>query len=257
MSHAFVATTPERARPLCANVVGDSERIDEVFVNSCLQVQQWRRDKFALQQSDARRALHDLQRDAAAIDSLRDALAVTEDLARGATDLQASSARVAQVVQNAAQAAASRREAAASLGQKLVREREGKVADLAAAEAKLERRRESAEAAHSDIESFFALFKEHAGLSIKRAAPSVVQVTLTLLDPLDPDRECSFKLGLADPVTYCVSDCSPALPSQLLSTLVARLNEAPMESCALPAFVCSIRRAFRRALTKTGAAGGA
>eukprot|EP00928_Gymnodinium_smaydae_P049835 TRINITY_DN3346_c0_g1_i3.p2 TRINITY_DN3346_c0_g1~~TRINITY_DN3346_c0_g1_i3.p2 ORF type:complete len:164 (-),score=44.34 TRINITY_DN3346_c0_g1_i3:416-907(-) len=153
MSHAFVATTPERARPLCANVVGDSERIDEVFVNSCLQVQQWRRDKFALQQSDARRALHDLQRDAAAVDNLRDALAVTEDLASGATDLQASSARVAQVVQNAAQAAASRREAAASLGQKLVREREGKVADLAAAEAKLERRRESAEAAHADIES--------------------------------------------------------------------------------------------------------
>jgi len=246
------AASPERSSVACSG-----DRAD-IFASNCARVQQWRRDKLAAQRADVQRALHELQRDRTAVSSLRDTLAITEELGEGASDLQASSTRVAQVVRDAAEAAAARAGAASEVRDKLLRDRQAKSEAIVVAEEKLAKKRQSAEELNCDVEGLFALFKDNLGLSVTRAAPSVVQVELSLVDPADPDRKCSFMLGMADPVTYCVSDCNPPLPASVVNAFVARLNEANMEPWALPAFVCSLRKRFRAVLAaKRVASGGA
>lgn len=242
---------------LCDSASVANERMDNVYVSDCLRVQQWRRDLLAAQRTDSLRALHELKRDRKALSGLVDALAITEDLSTGAADLQACSERVAKSMRDAADGERQRAAHAVQFRQQLEGDRKARGEVAAVAEEALETQREQADRIQTDIGAHFALFEERLGLTVARAAPSVVRVSLSLIDRAAPEREFSFLVGLADPVTYCVSDCCPALPQTVLAPMLGRLNEVAMEPWALPSFICSLRRAFREAVSENHKRGGA
>jgi len=211
-----------------------------------------------MQQIEAQRSLGELKREKAALDDLAASLSATQGLAEEAAELQAASLRAQKVVELSTQAAEARCALGSEVRDRLLRAQSESAQDLALETAKLQEAQAAADRSADAIASFFSVYQEKLGLRIERAAPSVVQVEFSLLDAELPGQAASFKLGLSDPQTYCVSDCAPALPKAFLEKLVDRLNRNPSEPSALPAFCCSMRRAFKRALlSKAGSVGGA
>lgn len=234
-----------------------AESLDEVTADSASRVLHWRKDAFHAQHVDAQRALGELRREKAAFDEVAVALASTQELAEEASSLQAASLRVQKAVELSSQAAAARGALAKEVRGRLVAAEAQQAQALAVETAKLQQGQASADLRAEEIFGFFSVYQEKLGLRIERAAPSVVQVTFSLLDAEHPQRTGSFQLGLSDAKSYRVSECAPALPTAFVATLVERLNRNPADVSALPAFCCSMRRAFKRALAKSKAAGGA
>merc|ERR1711964_423075 len=94
-------------------------------------------------------------------------------------------------------------------------------------------------------------YKDRLGLAITRVAPQTVRMAFPLLDESNPQREFFFTLGLASGKSsheYCVFECDPDAPE--LPKLLEELNVNAASATALPRFVCSMRRAFLKLLTR-------
>jgi len=233
------------------------ESLDDIMATSCSTALQWRKERLQAHQADAQKALSELRRDRSAVEELKDMVASTEELAHEADDLQRASLRVQQVVRMSTEAAASRQALGDEVKNRLLFARDAQTEELEAAEGVLNKQYTDADLRREAIENFFSIYKSKLGLTIERAAPAVVQVTFDLLDEARPERTASFLLGLSDAKTYAVSECSPAVPAAFLARLVDRLNRDPNEPSALPAFCCSMRRAFKRSMCKAAGVGGA
>eukprot|EP00927_Polykrikos_kofoidii_P039399 TRINITY_DN33798_c0_g1_i1.p1 TRINITY_DN33798_c0_g1~~TRINITY_DN33798_c0_g1_i1.p1 ORF type:complete len:271 (+),score=55.30 TRINITY_DN33798_c0_g1_i1:71-883(+) len=233
-----------------------SECRDETISSNCSRVLQWRKDMMHVQNADVQRALNELQRERSALNDLRAQAAVTEELAEAAAELQASSARVSQQIRSSAEAAAARVAAATEMMERLNADKRAREKELCEAEAEYEAERREFETRQKEIETLFSLYRERLGLMITRAAPSVARVSFLLLDQQDPTRECSFKLGLADSISYSIFDCQPSIPSSVTDSLLVHLNRDPANPSALPAFICSMRRVFKKAIGRRRSRGG-
>eukprot|EP00929_Paragymnodinium_shiwhaense_P082938 TRINITY_DN43972_c0_g1_i1.p1 TRINITY_DN43972_c0_g1~~TRINITY_DN43972_c0_g1_i1.p1 ORF type:complete len:257 (-),score=81.92 TRINITY_DN43972_c0_g1_i1:224-994(-) len=245
------AATPERS------AVQAAENLDDIAASSCSAVLQWRKERLHAHQADAQKALQELRRGRASLEDLKELVVTTEDLADQSEQLQKASLRVQQVVQMSTKAAAARCAIGHEVKTRLQQAHAARSQELEAAETTLSRQRSMAESRDEEITTFFDLYKEKLGLSIERAGPAVLKVSFSLLDDEHSDRHGSFKLGMADAKTYCVTECRPAVPAAYLTRLVERLNRDSADASALPAFCCSMRRAFKRIMNKAGAAGGA
>jgi len=84
------------------------------------------------------------------------------------------------------------------------------------------------------------------GLEFQRAEDDRLLIRFTNLDPMDWDREFSFRVGLGSDDAYRVDGCSPQVEESKLEALLGRLNVPnevdPME---FPGFVVEMRRAFK------------
>jgi hypothetical protein len=250
-----ITATPEKGRWGLPNGAC-TDNMDTIIADNCGQTLHWRKDKVNLVRGDARRALQELQRERSAVADLHATLEATEELANEADQQRIRSERASHMLRASAEASAKRAAAFAEVSERLLREKETRLADVREAEARLEEESSRAEARAVEIENSFKVYKDALGLSITRAAPSVVEVSFTLLDEMQPERECSFLLGLTDPKTYTVTDCSPTLPPALLNKLVDRLNQEPTAPTALPAFCVGMRKAFKLAISRRGVVGG-
>lgn len=235
------------------------ESLDDIMATSCSSALQWRKERLQAHHSDAQRALNELRRERSSLEELKDMVATTDDLAQQADELQRASLRVQKVVELSTEAASARRALGEEVKSRLLQAYDARSQELEDAEATLSSQRSAADRMGKDIEEFFSVYQRKLGLKIERAAPAVVRVTFSLLDEAAPGREASFRLGLSDvkKTYYCVSECSPEVPPAFLARLTERLNRQPGEPSALPAFCCSMRRAFKRSMCKAGAAGGA
>ncbi|CAK0907226.1 unnamed protein product [Prorocentrum cordatum] len=104
-------------------------------------------------------------------------------------------------------------------------------------------RRRAAERRGAEVDALLGLYSERLGLRCERLAPQTVRMVFTLVDPSEPLREFSFSLGLDGSFEYSAFGCSPAVRD--LDERVATLNAGGHSKCALPAFLCGMRRAFR------------
>jgi hypothetical protein len=272
MAAVTIAATPEKTRRGvalsggrgllglggAAGATGGSfvDSIDDVMAASHYQTMHWRKTKVGACNADVRRAIQELHRERAAVGDLKATLDATEELAVEASALHASSARAADMIRASAEAASARLAVASEGLRRLGQEQESCLEDLDAAERTLAEEQRAANARLAEIEGFFTLYEESLGLRITRSAPSVVKVAFSLLDDAVSEGECSFTIGLADPRTYDISGVCPPLPPKRVASLMERLNEAPSDPTALPVFCCAMRRAFKTALQKKGAAHG-
>eukprot|EP00929_Paragymnodinium_shiwhaense_P110667 TRINITY_DN77841_c0_g1_i1.p1 TRINITY_DN77841_c0_g1~~TRINITY_DN77841_c0_g1_i1.p1 ORF type:complete len:247 (-),score=77.48 TRINITY_DN77841_c0_g1_i1:195-935(-) len=232
------------------------ETLDDVTSASHTRVLQWRKERLQAQQLEAQRALGELRREKAALENTQMAVVQTSELAHQASALQAASERVQMSVEMSTQAAASRLAVGKEVRDRLLTAEKEAAQDLEVHLAKLHEEQAAADSKGDQISDFFSMYEDKLGLRIERVAPACVKVAFTLLDEEQPQREGSFKLGKSKDMMYAVSDCCPALPQGFLSKLVDRLNRND-DASALPAFCCSMRRAFKRAICKAGVAGGA
>jgi len=234
-----------------------AESLDDIMATSCSSALQWRKERFLAHQADAQKALCELRRDRNAVEELKDMVSTTEGLAQHSEELQRASLRVQQVVRMSTQAAGARQELGQSVKDRLLQARDAQSQELQSAEAALNKQYEEADMRKEAIGSFFDVYKNKLGFTIERAAPAVVRVGFELLEEGNPQRKATFLLGMSDEKTYSVSECSPAVPPAFLSRLLERLNRDPRDPSALPAFCCSMRKAFKRSMCKAAGAGGA
>lgn len=92
------------------------------------------------------------------------------------------------------------------------------------------------------LEQSLDLFAKWAGLRLILVPGQGYRICLTLLDPRQPHKCCSFLLGIDSKKSYIVSECSPAVPN--LDALVDQLRQ----TCELSRFVWNLRQHFKMLL---------
>jgi hypothetical protein len=202
---------------------------------------------------EAQQGLRELRHEKEVLRDLQSDLAGIQGLVRTSAHLHNGGARLAEVLKSSTDAAATRAEVVSRMNQELQEYCQQQREELRKEERKTALQRETADAQHAEALNLLNIYKDRLGLAISRAAPQTVRMAFSLLDPSDPKREFFFTLGLAEskqtksPV-YSVNECMPEVPE--LPKLLEQLNSGASSITALPRFVCSMRRAFIKSLSK-------
>lgn len=220
-------------------------KLEKVFADSTSRVVQWRKEQSRALQSEVQRAARELCAERAALQDLYSELSNATQLTEAAVKLREEGARADAATKQSAEAAEQRSKAALEARDKLCQAHEVCRQELKKEGTTLSKRWRSISEQEAEIERFLALYKDTLGLVIERTAPQTVRLTFTLIDEADPAREFSFVLGLAESRAYLVTECRPRVST--IGKLLARLNADVGAPSALPAFVCSMRRAFQEA----------
>lgn len=255
---AIVAGSPAPLRSASSksplrNLPCDRVASEEVYADAHARVVQWRKDLLNTAGFEAQQGLRELRHEKEVLMDLQSDLAGIQGLVRTSSHLHKGGARLAEVLKSSTEAAATRAEAVSRMSQELQEHCQQQREELRKEERKTAIQREAADAQHAEALKLLNTYKDRLGLAISRAAPQTVRMAFSLLDPSDSSREFCFTLGLAESKetkaqVYSVNECMPEVPE--LSKLLEQLNNGASSTTALPRFVCSMRRAFIKSLSK-------
>jgi len=222
---------------------GASDCLDDIFAEPHARLLAWRKGATQASHAGAQRGMQALLRERERLEDLRGDLAALEREREGVLRLQAESEQLGQRVRQSAEAAARRADGVRRTREVIARAQEECRQRLSREEEALADRRRAAERRGAEVDALLGLYSERLGLRCERLAPQTVRMVFTLVDPSEPLREFSFSLGLDGSFEYSAFGCSPAVRD--LDERVATLNAGGHSKCALPAFLCGMRRAFR------------
>lgn len=220
---------------------------DQVYGDAQARLVRWRKDLLSTANFEAHQGIRELCHEQEHLKDLKSDLASVRELVEAASHLEAGGARLAEVVQNSAEASSTRAAALARLRDELNETSAAQGQELRQEEEMIAQRQAIADTRHAEALKLVNTYKDRLGLAITREAPQTVRMAFSLLDGKDPCREFSFTLGLGGSdekasESYRVRNCVPQVPE--LAKLVNELNTNATSATALPRFVCSIRRAF-------------
>lgn len=227
-------------------------RVEDVMAGSHSNVSQWRKACSTAARAEMQSGVREVHRERARLEDLRTELHCTAELLQVVRHDQAETSQRCEAMRETAAASARRVELIERTRDQLSEAHERQLQELSLEEDALEQKREGAEQRKAEFEGFLSMYKDKLGLAVTIPAAQTVRLTFTLIDPADRAREFSFSLGLAlegkdSSDTYSVSGCSPSIPN--LRALLQCLNAEADTDTALPAFMCGMRKAFKRVAT--------
>jgi hypothetical protein len=234
--------------------VSDRFASEEIYADAHASLVQWRKGFLSAASFEAQQGLRELSHEKEHLKDLQSDLAEIQGLVQVASHLQRGGSRLTEVLESSRDAAASRAQAVSKMRQEIQACRTRLQEELQEEEQKIVRQREVADAQHGEAIKLLNTYKDRLGLAISRVAPQTVRMGFSLLDESDPCREFSFTVGLAEPdktrspKNYSTTDCTPEVPE--LPLLLEQLNHDASSVAALPRFVCGMRRAFIKSLSK-------
>jgi len=219
----------------------------EVYADAQSQLMQWRKDLLSAAAMEAQQGLRELSHEREHLNDLRSDLQSVKSLVQVASQLQTGGVRLAEVLQSSSDASEVRAQAIARITDDLQESCERRQQELRQEEHNIEQQAKVAEAQHTEALKMLTTYKDRLGLSITREAPQTVQMSFSMIDQADTEKEFYFTLGLAackEDIGECygVDACVPSVPQ--LQHLLQELNNNARSATALPRFVCSMRRAF-------------
>lgn len=222
---------------------GAGDCLDDIFAEPHAKLVAWRKDAIQASYSGAQRGMRGLLRERSRLEELSGDLAALEQERQGVLRLRAESEQLGHRVRQSAEAAARRADGVRRTREVIDRAQEECRQRLPREQEALADRRRAAERRGAEVDALLGLYSERLGLRCERVAPQTVRMVFTLVDPSEPAREFSFSLGLDESFEYSAFGCRPDVRD--LDERVARLNSEGHSKCALPAFLCGMRQAFR------------
>lgn len=235
--------------------VTDSLDFDDVIAMAEKRLVQWGKERLQAAQFDAQQGFCDINTERNRMEQCEDELARVKELARAADALKEDSLQIGNTLSRSAHVSAVQAQTLTEVKEQLDAAANHIVREADQEKQAFAEQRNKAEALRNEVDSFLGLYKDRLGLIITRSAPHTVRMAFTQIDEAQPSLEFSFTLGLRMPdsdkedsdvssTCYRVSRCSPPVPE--LEELVARLNKSAGAEHSLAAFVCGMRRAFKR-----------